>query len=553
MLDSLDERVPAIVLMDLALSGMPGIQLARHLRLNHTTRMLPIIAISEDEAVSREALLAGIDAVVETDIPSDLLILRINGLLRGAQTATQAALRERFRRPTVAIATTSNQPPCFLHRLREEGLDVLMLDANALASPDFWFPGVDCLIVNLASADYDGLALCRMFDRLRHRTFLASQTPARLIGFAEGTGVSAADAYRAGVDDFLTDVLKDMGLFMLHVRVQLRRKVLLDENLRSEAERMAREVAMEGARAKTVLADALEHANDELASANRKLIEAQTKLVQSAKMASLGELVAGIAHEFNNPLAFVLAHEDTVSRLLEGAMIALEAGDTAAVLLALEKGRERLAATTLGLGRMRDLVSSLRRFTRLDQGAFENVDMPDAIETVISLLAPKLVDRVEVRKDFQAPPVLRCQMALVHQVVMNVISNAADALATVPGNDNRQPLIRIATRLEETLQGEGQDYVIVISDNGPGIPPLMRERVFEPFFTTKPVGEGTGLGLATAYGIVQAHGGVIDVSSGEEGGACFTIAVPFEHETRQRDEELSRPASGLISAAGNMI
>ena len=207
VLDSLDERVPAIVLMDLALSGMPGIQLARHLRLNHTTRMLPIIAISEGEAVSREALLAGIDAVVETDIPSDLLILRINGLLRGAQTATQAALRERFRRPTVAIATTSNQPPCFLHRLREEGLDVLMLDANALASPDFWFPGVDCLIVNLASADYDGLALCRMFDRLRHRTFLASQTPARLIGFAEGTGVSTADAYRAGVDDFLPGVL----------------------------------------------------------------------------------------------------------------------------------------------------------------------------------------------------------------------------------------------------------------------------------------------------------------------------------------------------------
>ncbi|NHN88074.1 ATP-binding protein [Acetobacter conturbans] len=551
-LDSLDHALPAMLVTDFTLPGMTACQLARHLRLNRATRALPVIALVQDISVMRDAMVAGVDAVVEKWCQPSFLAIRISALLRGPHSPTHAVLRERFRRPTVAVAISSGSTLPVLDVLRGEGLDVLMLDHAALTTPDFWFPGIDCLIVDLSCTDFDGLAFCRTLDRLRRRAFSASQTPARLLGFDTNQTVSAMEAYTGGMDDFLTDI-HDADLFLLHVRVQLRRKSLLDESVRSEAERAARDAAMEGARAKTVLADALEQANDELASANRKLIDAQTKLVQSAKMASLGELVAGIAHEFNNPLAFVLAHGATVSRLLDRALVALETGDTVEVRMALEKSRDRLASTAIGLGRMRDLVSSLRRFSRLDQGAFEDVDMPDAINTVLALLAPKLADRVKVELDFQAPPLLRCQMALVHQVVMNVVSNAADALHAQPADEGRSPMILIGTHLEETSRETeaffAHDYVITICDNGPGVEPLMRERVFEPFFTTKPVGEGTGLGLATAYGIVQAHGGTIEVSSSGTGGACFTISVPAEPPVVGKESGMMRasvPTAALL-------
>ncbi|AQS85066.1 MAG: ATP-binding protein [Acetobacter aceti] len=539
-LDSLDQWPPAILITEFSLPGMTGCKMSRQLRLNRLTRSLPIIMLTDDEPMICEAFRSGIDVCVSRKADPAFLAVRIETLLRGLKITAQAMMRERFRRPTVAIATMNDgwlqhwpaQPgqkkatPPVIELLRGEGVDTILLDPSALAgAPDFWLPAVDCVMVDLSSRAFDGLAFCRMLDRQRYTAFATTLTPPRLLGFGGDGEAGAIAAYEAGVDDCVgTSVSSE--LLLLHVRSLLYRKAILDESLRSEAERAARDAAMEGARAKTVLADALEQANDELGSANRKLIEAQTRLVQSAKMASLGELVAGIAHEFNNPLAFVIAHETTVSRTLEGALSALDSGDVEGVRALLEKGRDRLASTSIGLGRMRDLVSSLRRFSRLDQGAFEDIDMPDAINTVLALLSPKLSENIRVDLAFDAPPVLRCQAALVHQVVMNIISNAADALLSLPESAQRVPLINISTALSDEEDGTAGHYLISICDNGPGISPFMRERVFEPFFTTKPVGEGTGLGLATAYGIVQAHGGTIEVSKSSMGGACFTVAIP---------------------------
>lgn len=564
-LDLLDRYAPAILVSEFSLPGMTAPQMVNHLHMNRATRPLPTIALTGSESEIAEALAAGIDSCVDPQAGTAELAARINALLRDANITTSTILRERFRRPTVAIAAvpggllaqwsrkTIPQPGLsLLDLLHAEGVDAFLLDSTAFGTSDFWLPGVDCVMIDLSGKpDFDGLALCRTLDRQRRTAFAASQAPTRLLAFGQADCLPAADVYAAGADDFVTDSITS-DMLLLHVRVLLRRKAMLDERLRSEAERATRDAAMESARAKTVLADALEQANDELASANRKLIDAQTKLVQSAKMASLGELVAGIAHEFNNPLAFVLAHEDTVSRLLDKAVSALDEGDGLKARALLARGGERLAASSLGLGRMRDLVSSLRRFSRLDQGTFENVNMPDAIGTVLALLGPKLTDRIRIELDFQAPPILHCQMVLVHQVVMNIISNAADALSSLPEDNPRPPGIRIATRLDPAVPvaAIGKTYVITICDNGPGIPPLMRERVFEPFFTTKPVGEGTGLGLATAYGIVQAHHGSIEVMPSPEGGACFTIAVPFNdgHErtvpARPHDRPYDRPREG---------
>ncbi|GBR03486.1 ATP-binding protein [Acetobacter oeni] len=582
-LESLNTWLPAMVITDLDLPGMRGEQMARQLRLNLATRAVPIIMLTDGHQPERErqALLAGIDACIPRSADARFLAFRIRALLRGYP-APRSLLKEPFRHPAVAVATgeggllvswspaetgeIQHRPrpmpgvPPVISLLRGEGMKVVPVAAPDLASPELWIGTVDCVIIDLTCPIFNGLSLCRALDDRRADSAISGDAPLRLLAFANAEGCRegfAATVYAAGADDLIDSSIGSEFL-LLHIRALLRRKALLEETRRSEAERIAREAAMEGARAKTVLAEALEQANDELASANRKLIEAQTRLVQSAKMASLGELVAGIAHEFNNPLAFVLAHEDTVTRTLERALAALDAGRIAEAHAMLEKSRDRLGASSIGLGRMRGLVSSLRRFSRLDQGDFEDVNMPEAINTVLALLMPKLEDKIGVSCDFQAPPLLRCQMALVHQVVMNIISNAADAFVApvdqnkedvLPGRRHKtgQPMIHITTILapadpacSEKTSGQ---YVITISDNGPGIPPFLRERVFEPFFTTKPVGEGTGLGLATAYGIVKAHQGTIDVSESSEGGACFAISIPvLPHPSAAHDVTDTRPA-----------
>jgi two-component system NtrC family sensor kinase len=170
---------------------------------------------------------------------------------------------------------------------------------------------------------------------------------------------------------------------------------------------------------------------------------------------------------------------------------------------------------TLGLRRIQELVLNLRKFSRLDEGGVQEVDVPEAIGTVLVLLTHKLSDRIMVERELAAPRILHCSPALLNQVVMNIVGNAADAIEG-PGR------IRVATRLE------AGDYLIEVSDSGPGVPEAIRARIFEPFFTTKPVGSGTGLGLSIAYAVVEAHHGAILVDDAPDGGARFTIRVPAE-------------------------
>jgi two-component system NtrC family sensor kinase len=184
---------------------------------------------------------------------------------------------------------------------------------------------------------------------------------------------------------------------------------------------------------------------------------------------------------------------------------------------------------TLGLRRIQELVLNLRKFSRLDEAGSQEVDVPEAISTVLVLLTHKLSDRIVVERHFAAPRILRCSPALLNQVVMNIIGNAADA---IEGTGR----VRVATRTE------GEDYIIEVSDTGPGVPEAIRARIFEPFFTTKPVGSGTGLGLSIAYAVVEAHHGSIAVDDAPGGGARFTIRVPLQGRIPSEDEF---PTEGL--------
>jgi two-component system NtrC family sensor kinase len=172
----------------------------------------------------------------------------------------------------------------------------------------------------------------------------------------------------------------------------------------------------------------------------------------------------------------------------------------------------------LGLGRIQNLVLNLRKFSRFDEGEFQGINIPEALDTVVALASTKLGDDVKIERRLEAPEELFCAPALINQAVMNIVGNAIDAL-------QGGGVIGIETRIA------GNDYVIEVNDTGPGIPKDIRERIFEPFFTTKPVGAGTGLGLSIAYRIVDAHRGVIEIDDRPGGGTRFIVRVPYRtHE-----------------------
>jgi two-component system NtrC family sensor kinase len=256
--------------------------------------------------------------------------------------------------------------------------------------------------------------------------------------------------------------------------------------------------------------------NEELKTAYTELQHAQAQLVQSAKMASLGALVAGVAHEINNPLAFATSHLQTARRSLAQVMAEGLDGLSPAAQAYWNRADDRLNEMSLGLERIADLVVKLRTFSRKDEGERKRVSVKESIESVLTILAHRCKDRVQVETHFGEPDTIECFPSLLNQAVMNLVANSIDAIAG-------EGTISIRTG------AHGDRYRIVVSDNGTGIPKELRERVFDPFFTTKPVGEGTGLGLSITYSIVQRHRGSLELSETEGGGATATITIPLGH------------------------
>jgi two-component system NtrC family sensor kinase len=519
-LDRLNGSLPDLVVADYHLPGMNGDELTRQLRLSLRTRALPVLMLTGARDGERQGLESGADAYVAKSDDRDLLVLRIRALLRERKAAppvSEAPGAAGFRRGRVLVIDGSATYRTFLAGLLgQEGHAVAVADGAeaALAALDAGPEPFDCVTLDLLSPSYDGLALCRAVDERRGAG--AGGAGFHLVGISGSAPGKdfLVRAYAAGADDVVAKA--DAEVLALRVRGLVRRRLLEEDDRRIAGAFGAHEQAVERARAEAEaaaararLADALEQANADLATANRRLTEAQAKLVQAAKMASLGELVAGIAHEINNPLAFILAHQGTVERLL-GEMPP-QPEETSARALA--KARDRVGTMRMGLTRIQDLVLNLRKFSRLDEGERALVNVPEAIETVLALLQHKLGARIAVERDFGGRSEIRCTPALLNQVVMNILANAADAMP-------EGGTIRIGTR------STAETDEIRISDTGPGIPEDLREKIFEPFFTTKPVGSGTGLGLAIAYSVVQAHSGVLNVEAAPGGGACFVIGIP---------------------------
>jgi two-component system NtrC family sensor kinase len=296
----------------------------------------------------------------------------------------------------------------------------------------------------------------------------------------------------------------------------------------------------------------LEHT---LAEQNRQLRETQAALVQSEKLASLGQLAAGVAHEINNPLAYVLNNVAVLRRDVTAAVEVLDryrAGreslarlepDLAAEAARLEEAIDlayvqahlpRMFEKTLeGLGRVRDIVKNLRDFARLDEADFKEADLNAAIESTLEILRHEIRQKsLVIQKHFGDVPAVACHPGKINQVFLNILVNAVHACSpggTIEvwthreGEAGAAPLQPVVA-----AQGSSADGVVVeVKDTGSGIKPEHLQHLFEPFFTTKPVGQGTGLGLSVSYGIVRDHGGAIEVESEVGKGSLFRIRLPL--------------------------
>jgi two-component system, NtrC family, sensor kinase len=279
-----------------------------------------------------------------------------------------------------------------------------------------------------------------------------------------------------------------------------------------------------------VRTEQLRAANEELQAAYRNLQQTQVQLIQREKMASVGQLVAGVAHELNNPIGFVYSNvstlEDFVRRLramldvyrklplpeAEGKRAAGQ-WDALKVDYALRYLDSMTQGIREGAERARKIVRDLRVFARTDDDAWQAVDLHAEIESSLTLLNHLLKDRVTVHRKFGELPSVECVRSQIDQVFLNLLANAAQAIS---GSGE----ITVETRRENG------SAVVTITDTGRGIPRDVIGRVFDPFFTTKPVGEGTGLGLSISYEIVKKHRGEIHATSPPGQGATFTVRIP---------------------------
>jgi two-component system, NtrC family, sensor kinase len=283
-------------------------------------------------------------------------------------------------------------------------------------------------------------------------------------------------------------------------------------------------VAIENARLYENLEEKVQERTAELTRTLAELRETQAQLVQSEKMAALGDLVAGVAHEINTPLGAVGSNTDLVARALAKVKDAIadpSQADKARGYLDRAAGMAEVSREACR--RIGEIVRSLRNFARLDEAERKPADLHQGIESTLTLAAHLLKNRITVRREYGELPQVDCHPNQLNQVFLNILVNAAQAI-------DGQGEITIRTRF---VPGPGRGSAIVeISDTGSGIAPENLGKIFNPGFTTKGVGVGTGLGLAICYRIVQDHQGKVEVESTVGRGTTFRITLPVSGAER---------------------
>jgi len=266
----------------------------------------------------------------------------------------------------------------------------------------------------------------------------------------------------------------------------------------------------------------------ELRRAYEALKRAQAQLVQQEKMASLGRLIAGVAHELNNPISFIVGNVHVLTKYrerLEAYLAAIHDGAPAAQRDAARRSLRidalmadlpgLIDGTREGAQRVADIVKSLKRLSFSAGGEPEPVDLGELAEKAVQWAAKGRNSPAAITLDLPPGLSARGHAGQLHQVLVNLVENALDAVTDRPA-----PTVTLTGR------ADGANVVVEVADNGAGITQADMTKVFDPFFTTKPVGQGTGLGLWISYGIVRDHGGTLEAGNGENGGAVFRMVLP---------------------------
>jgi len=259
---------------------------------------------------------------------------------------------------------------------------------------------------------------------------------------------------------------------------------------------------------------------------NAKLEQANRQLLQSEKMAAIGQLAAGVAHEINNPVGYIYSNLQSLDGYLTDLFRLTDAVTTARSVEDLqlikknidydylrEDLHDLLAESREGIERVKTIISAMKDFSHIEEEEFKPADLHRGIETTLNVVNNELKYKAEVVRDFDDLPEVECIISQINQVVMNLLVNAAHAI---------EEFGRITVRTRH----HGGVVVIELEDTGQGIAEEHLNRIFEPFFTTKPVGKGTGLGLSLSFNIVEKHNGRIDVQSTPGHGTCFRITLP---------------------------
>ena len=331
------------------------------------------------------------------------------------------------------------------------------------------------------------------------------------------------DALRIGAFDYLVKPC-EMDVLQMSVARALERRTLLRDGKRYKQD--------------------LEKQNAKLASQKAELERLQAQLVHSEKMASLGQLAGGVAHELNNPAGFIYSNMESLGECASGLerLLAIYERVTLSSELATEVNAikqqfdyERLrpelpsiiADCQEGARRIRDIVMNLRTFSRLDEAEIKRIDIHAGIDATIRLLSQYYNSNlITLTRRYGDLPEMDCFAGQLNQVWMNLLMNAAQAIGHNPGE------VRIETGVSDEM------VMVSISDTGKGIAREDLKKIFDPFFTTKPVGEGSGLGLSISYGIIEKHGGTIKVDSTPGRGTTFTTLIPLDAQQRIAEQQV---------------